>query len=157
MSLAVGRLIAVIAVCLSMNALLCLGRKKPGNDGNESLYECVKKQMCDCGNPERFGDCNARLTEQSQRWMVDQLNSCNLFEVEYGQFTEGLRKLCSFPDNDFKPCFDEANRQFRKLYAEVSTGMRGPDETKGFVEGRTCLESIIDFCDSSPDFCMSVG
>ncbi|GBO03325.1 hypothetical protein AVEN_48563-1 [Araneus ventricosus] len=117
MGFAVRRFVGVIALCLSINALLCSGRKK--KQSSDALFECVLKQTCDCDKPQRFGDCYGQLTEQSQNWMVDQLNSCNLVELEYGLFTEGMQKLCSVANNEFKPCFDESNTQLMKRY--VST------------------------------------
>ncbi|CAL1281189.1 unnamed protein product [Larinioides sclopetarius] len=113
--------------------------------------------MCECDKPERFGDCYEELTEKTQKWLVDQLNSCELVVIEYGQITEGMKKVCTLENNQFKPCFDEANSKLMKHYKEVATGMHGPEESPAFEKARKCIEAIVSFCESTPDMCMSVG
>ncbi|GBN94398.1 hypothetical protein AVEN_260105-1 [Araneus ventricosus] len=72
------------------------------------------------------------------------MNSCNLFEIEYGQFTEGLRKLCSFPNDEFRSCFDEANSQFKNRYTEIVAGMHGPDESPAVGKARVMYKIFLN-------------
>ncbi|GBO08731.1 hypothetical protein AVEN_130644-1 [Araneus ventricosus] len=146
-----GKLTVVIALCLSINALLCLGRKKPGTD---ILYECVWSQSCKCKKPDRFVSCYKYLTETSQRWIVDQFNACCPVELEYGVDGLGLQNVCSIDDKEFKRCSDEFLSHFKKRYAEAAIGLHGPDESPAFEKGRACLEAIVSFCESNPDGCM---
>ncbi|KAF8787130.1 uncharacterized protein LOC129972702 [Argiope bruennichi] len=158
MGFALRKLVAVIVFCISINVLVCFGRRNTGkNSGSEALYECIQAQMCKCNKPERFGGCYEHLTEKSQEWFVDQLNTCNLVEFEYGKIIEGLQNICSHDSSKLKTCFDENNSKLMQRYKEVAMGMHGPEENPAFEKARTCLEAILAFCQSSPDMCMSVG
>ncbi|CAL1281187.1 unnamed protein product, partial [Larinioides sclopetarius] len=63
------------------------------------------------------------LTENSRKWLVEELNSCNLVELVYGQTTEAMEKLCLFDPGDFKPCFDEMNEKLKKRVMAAPTGI----------------------------------
>ncbi|GBN32969.1 hypothetical protein AVEN_123574-1 [Araneus ventricosus] len=155
MGFVISRFVIVIVLCFSISALLCLGRKK--KSVNKALQACAHTQMCECGISQRFGDCYEYLTENSRRWLVDELNSCNLVELEYGQTAEAMQKLCSVDPDEFRPCFDETNSKLMKRTVAAATGIYGPDESSAFAKSRICIEAILAFCDSTSDMCMSIS
>ncbi|CAL1281194.1 unnamed protein product [Larinioides sclopetarius] len=125
-----GKLV-VIGLHLLINALLCLGRKKPGSD---VLYQCIEYQTCNCNKPDRFESCYGYLTKTSQRWIVDKFNACSSKKLDYDGPGEGLRSLCSTEDKEFERCYNELLSHFKKRYM--------------------CLEAIVSFCEANPEGCM---
>ncbi|GBN32961.1 hypothetical protein AVEN_123568-1 [Araneus ventricosus] len=130
----VSRVITMILLYIFSNSLVSLGRKSPKND--DALYECVQKQMCECDIPQRFSDCFSMMTDNSQKWLVGVLNSCQLVELQNGEVTSTLKKLCALDRFQFKPCFNGANIQLKQRVITSSTGIYGADESPSFEKAR---------------------
>ncbi|XP_055942833.1 uncharacterized protein LOC129972646 [Argiope bruennichi] len=149
------RLVIVIVLCFSIKAFLCSARRS--KSGNEALLQCTLKQMCECGIRQRFEDCYNELTDNSKIWMVDELNTCNLVQLEYDEVQEDIDKICTLDREELRPCFNEFNNKATRRIIEASSGMHGPYESPAFERARKCSEAIVAFCQSTPDMCMSIG
>ncbi|GBO04137.1 hypothetical protein AVEN_53006-1 [Araneus ventricosus] len=80
-----------------------------------------------------------------------------MVNFEYEDISNRMQDSCSIDDKEFKPCYDEIYSHYKKRYTEIVTGMHGQDEGGAFEKARACLEAIVNFCESDPDGCVSVG
>ncbi|GFS62298.1 uncharacterized protein TNIN_270771 [Trichonephila inaurata madagascariensis] len=107
-------------------------RKRPPN--GDGLYDCLWKQVCECKLPERYSECFDYLTKETQDWLTDRINECELITVEYGGFTAIAEGFCPRDRVETKGCYEAVNKQF--------------------MERIKCIEPNISFCIAFPDNCM---
>ncbi|XP_055942801.1 uncharacterized protein LOC129972624 [Argiope bruennichi] len=118
-------------------------------------YNCMIFQICDCGLYERFQTCYEILTEETQAWIIDEFNACELGTFNY-DFAAAMDLICKIPDEDRKPCYSVLYEKYSERLNQ-SASQLGSDETPAFAKAGNCAEPIYGYCEAYPGSCMSLG
>ncbi|GIY65842.1 hypothetical protein CDAR_51801 [Caerostris darwini] len=84
--------LTVLIICLSTTILLCVATV---SNKDTAIMECVDQQMCRCDLVNRFDKCYKYLTDETKIWFVDQINACEIEQVETTAYTDGIKKICT--------------------------------------------------------------
>ncbi|GFY79333.1 xaa-Pro aminopeptidase 1 [Trichonephila inaurata madagascariensis] len=106
-------------------------KRKTNTDG---LYDCLRKQVCECNLPERYAECYDFLSQETRNWAIDKINECELVKLEYGGFMTISDAFCPRDRIETRGCYESVNEQ---LMERISEYIETCDKRRAFISGFT--------------------
>ncbi|XP_054715678.1 uncharacterized protein LOC129225142 [Uloborus diversus] len=152
-----GWVILIVTVTiLQLSDAARSSRKKLPADKGEAMYNCLKKQSCDCGKGPELQECFEYMEPETMRAFISYVENC--FGLNYTvPNSDAASVACTLPEEGWVRCRNEILDNFNKYLADMYKQIFNPSKQKemlGVEKAKVCFGPRMSVCASFQDQCV---